>query len=103
MEPQRNFDQDFTCFLRYFNAATTAIGNDYMLLPIAGAPLPIYRERVYCYELYHQLRVEMDRNQERVDFPYSLGGEIDKRAHPVMRGAMPMTSSLTYSCIPPAI
>ncbi len=86
MEPQRNFDQDFARFLMYFQAATPAIGNDYMLLPIADVPLPIYRERVYCYELYHQLRAEMERDQGRANFPYSLGGEADKRAHPIMRG-----------------
>jgi len=33
--------------------ATAAIGREYFLLPIHGAD-PVYRERVYCYELYHQ-------------------------------------------------
>jgi hypothetical protein len=86
MNYPRNFHHDFACFLNYFSTATAAIGNDYMLLPIAGAPLPIYRERVYCYELYHQLRVEIDMHKKTDDFPYSLGGEVDKRAHPIMRG-----------------
>ena len=36
--------------------ATAAIGRDYFLLPIHGAA-PVYRERVYCYELYHQMRL----------------------------------------------
>jgi hypothetical protein len=42
----------------------------------------MYRERVYCYELYHQLRRRLDRETE---FPYALNGEVDKRSHPVLR------------------
>jgi hypothetical protein len=36
--------------------ATAAIEARYFRLPIAGGD-PIYRERVYCYELYHQMRL----------------------------------------------
>jgi hypothetical protein len=36
--------------------ATQAIEASYFLLPIAGRDRPIKRERVYCYELFHQLR-----------------------------------------------
>ena len=52
-------------------AATTRIADDYFQLPVADAE-GAYRERVYCYELYHQLRSEWR------DFPFSLGGEVDK-------------------------
>lgn len=34
------------------------------------------RERVYCYELYHQLRDKLP-----VDFPYTVHGELDKQNH----------------------
>jgi hypothetical protein len=52
-----------------------------MLLPVAGSVLPVYRERVYCYELYHQLRKFWG------DFEgYSLGGEVDKAHHPILNG-----------------
>jgi hypothetical protein len=50
-----------------------------MLFPVAGQANPIYRERVYCYELYHQLRVATGD-----DFGYSLGGEVDKVGHPIL-------------------
>lgn len=50
-----------------------------MLFPVAGEANPIYRERVYCYELYHQLRVATGD-----DFGYSLGGEVDKVRHPIL-------------------
>lgn len=42
-----------------------------------------YRERVYCYELYHQLRLALK------SFPYSLQGEMDKDSHPIIRSKKP--------------
>jgi hypothetical protein len=66
--------------------ATAAIGREYFLLPVANVegrePIEQYRERVYAYELYHQLRSRWPG-----EWPYSLGGEVDKRGHPVIRGA----------------
>lgn len=56
--------------------ATQAIGESYFLLPIAGHDRPIKRERVYCYELFHQLRLALR------DSPLTLTGEPDKRGHP---------------------
>jgi hypothetical protein len=57
-------------------AATAAIDNSYFSLPIDGGP-SVSRERVYCYELYHQLR---SRWPEQT--PFLLNGEVDKRSHP---------------------
>lgn len=47
---------------------------------MAEQKLPIYRECVYCYELYHRLRVALPHN-----FPFSLAGEVDKSGHPSIR------------------
>ncbi len=55
--------------------ASSRITPEYYQLPVADADA-IYRERVYCYELYHQLRCLWE------GFPFSLGGEIDKAGHP---------------------
>lgn len=66
-------------FVNLLRAATAAMDGIYFLLPIAEGT-PIYRERVYCYELYHQLRTVWPD-----DFPYSLGGEVDKSGHALMR------------------
>lgn len=57
--------------------ATEAIAPRYFALPIDGRDYPAYRERVYCYELYHQLRKLWPDG-----CPYSLCGEVDKRKHP---------------------
>jgi hypothetical protein len=60
--------------------AASHVAEEYIRLPIAGGPA-IYRERLYCYELYHQLRCTLGDH-----FEYSIGGEIDKSGHPQMRG-----------------
>ncbi len=39
-----------------------------------------FRERVYCYELYHQLRINLSGSQ---NFPYALQGEMDKHGNPI--------------------
>jgi len=63
---------------------TTATGNvpeRYFQLPVDGQEDPIYRERVYCYELYHQMRSVWPEHS-----PYTLGGEVDKSGHRLIRG-----------------
>ncbi len=59
--------------------ATSKIGYEYFLLPIDGGD-PIYRERVYCYELYHQMRLIWPKSSD-----YSLNGEVDKSGHPTLK------------------
>lgn len=56
--------------------ATAAIDVIYFQLRVDGGD-PVYRERVYCYELYHQMRSVWPP-----DARFSLNGEVDKRAHP---------------------
>lgn len=53
--------------------ASSQVGSAHFLLPIAGRDHPVKRERVYCYELYHQLRLALH------DLPLTLSGEPDKR------------------------
>jgi len=58
-----------------------AIGMEYFLLPTHGG-YSIHRERVYCYELYHQRRLCWPRPES---CPYRLNGEIDKIGRPYFR------------------
>lgn len=58
--------------------ATAEVGSSYIELPIHGAPA-VYRERVYCYELYHQMRKRWPPKAA-----FTLNGEVDKRAHPIL-------------------
>jgi len=59
--------------------ATAGVEAMYFHLNVDGGD-PIFRERVYCYELYHQMRKNWP-----ADYQYSLNGELDKRAHPILR------------------
>jgi hypothetical protein len=71
--------QHFETFMGMVAAATTHIGGIYFQLPVAGLEDAIYRERVYCYELYHWIRNGWN------GFDFSLGGEVDKTGHPLFR------------------
>jgi hypothetical protein len=73
--------RDYQRFIAILQDATQAIDDDYFKLPIDG-DIPIYRERVYCYELYHHLRCRWPNARE---FDYHLGGEVDKAGHKVMK------------------
>ncbi|MBI5536868.1 MAG: hypothetical protein HY898_29370 [Deltaproteobacteria bacterium] len=66
-------------FLTHLSKATEAVGEDYFKLPTTCSA-PVYKERVYCYELYHQLRKRIGD-----DFGFVLGGEVDKRSHDDLR------------------
>lgn len=72
-------EDDLRQFLGILSVSCERIEADYFQLPQAGGDA-IYRERVYCYELYHQMRTAWGM------FPYSLGGEVDKSGHPLFRG-----------------
>ncbi|MCC8952716.1 methionyl-tRNA formyltransferase-like protein [Bradyrhizobium sp. Pear77] len=61
---------------RLLGRVTAGIRPEYIRLPIDGGPA-VYRERVYCYELYHQMRLEWPD-----DGPFRLNGEVDKAGHP---------------------
>jgi hypothetical protein len=67
-------------FTELLQRATAAVSAEYFLLPVHGAD-SIYRERVYCYELYHQLRCLWPEGS-----PWRLNGEVDKAGHPYFRG-----------------
>jgi hypothetical protein len=74
-------------FLELLAEATARVPAHYFQLPTAGGNEAIYRERVYCYELYHQLRtlIEGEEHLGR----YKLSGEIDKQGHAIIRPCAP--------------
>jgi len=71
--------QDFHHFVELLSRSCADVHDTYYQLPQARGDRA-YRERVYCYELYHQMRCRW------AEFPYSLGGEVDKAGHPIFRG-----------------
>ena len=63
-------------------SASSQVGSEYIQLPVAGQEEPEYRERVYCYELYHWWRYHWPASYE-----FSLSGEVDKSGHRLIRGS----------------
>ena len=59
--------------------ATSRVEPGYFQLVIDG-DAPVYRERVYCYELYHQMRLHWPDG-----CGYVLNGEVDKSGHPLLK------------------
>ena len=59
--------------------ATRSVEPTYFHLNIHGGD-DVYRERVYCYELYHQMRCCWPKG-----CPFYLNGEVDKAAHPILK------------------
>jgi hypothetical protein len=74
-------------FTRILSEASAAVHQNYFRLPVKGTS-PAYRERVYCYELYHQMRLRWPYPCAP-DFPYWLNGEIDKRGNPKFKKGVP--------------
>lgn len=66
-------------FTNILQAATAGVEAMYFHLNIDGGDL-VFRERVYCYELYHQMRSNWPSQSH-----YFLNGELDKSAHPILR------------------
>src|SRR5947208_1325293 len=75
-------------FIELLQKATASIPRLYFQLPVAGQEQPIFRERVYCYELYHQLRALLEQTEPPLRY-YALSGEVDKQGHRVIRRYAP--------------
>jgi hypothetical protein len=74
-------EQDFEIFLDFLNDACKNMNDPhYFQIEEAGSDELKYRERVYCYELYHQLRCELTD-----EYYYKLDGELDKAGHPIIK------------------
>lgn len=59
--------------------ATRDITEKYFQLTVTGQQTIIFRERFYCYELYHQMRCNWPETN------WQICGEIDKSGHPILR------------------
>jgi hypothetical protein len=61
--------------------ATAAVDSSYFTLDIAGGEA-VFRERVYCYELYHQMRLRWPSKDK---CRFLLSGEVDKSGHMLLQ------------------
>lgn len=75
MDEDDDILKDVTLAIDLIIRATKNISHDYFIPSLRNVE-PLYRERVYCYELYHQMRNEMDRTNFSAH--YVINGELDK-------------------------
>ena len=72
-------------YLKLIYDAMEKVPRDYQRIGCAGTNKPVYRERVYCYELYHQMRLLQKSRAKTLKNnrpgPLVINGEIDKRGH----------------------
>ena len=66
----------FEILLNSLLEATEKIQGKYFQLPVAQEQGFVFRERAYCYELYHQIRQVLPE-----DYPYILSGEVNNAGH----------------------
>ena len=64
--------------LKIIESSINAVGEKYFNFQVAGSDEPVKRERVYCSELYHQMRMKWEH------FEYDLNIEPDKKNHPII-------------------
>lgn len=72
--------QNFNKFVDILIKIGENIDQHYFRIQTAGNEEYVFRERVYCYELYHRLREKLPS-----DFYYKLDGELDKRGQEFFR------------------
>lgn len=67
----------FDIFNSALYEAISKIDKEYYKVRLAYFNQTIYRENVYCFELYHQLRKILGDQ-----YTYALSGKVDKASHP---------------------
>lgn len=77
-------------FDRILEKAAEKVRSEWFELPVIGEDA-VYRERVYCYELYHQMRC-LWPNGSRC----RLNGEVDKINHPYFKDCAPKPDFLVH-------
>ncbi len=78
--PNGESDNELRLVTDWLVCASSLIGEEYIQLPVADGD-PHFRERVYCYELYHRWRCHWGQG-----FRFSLCGELNKRGYPLICG-----------------
>jgi hypothetical protein len=69
-------------YLAVISVACSKISEDFFHIEAADGD-PVWRERVYAYELYHQVRLVLGD-----DFPLRAHGELDKSGHEHAQGLL---------------
>jgi hypothetical protein len=68
-------------YIKLIFDALQKVGDSYFEIKMTGMENEKRRERVFCYELYHQMRLFQDRDNT---LSLSINAEIDKSGHKVI-------------------
>lgn len=74
-------DCESVVYFKLIRDAMMQVKRNYIILKVAGGSSE-HRERVYCYELYHQMRCL--QTQCNLQDEFTINGEIDKKGHPTI-------------------
>jgi hypothetical protein len=85
-------DKDIDCFLQFISDALNNVDRKYYSIKIAThtEQSTVFRERVFCYEFYHQMRSLQEKKifikeKNNSELPsINIDAEIDKRGHDVI-------------------
>lgn len=70
--------------IKLIKDALENVGEEYYKITTTYKTLGIIRERVFCYELYHQMRLIQDKKKL---YNIQIHGEIDKSGHVNFKGS----------------
>ena len=71
--------------IEFIKTGMDRVSGSFFSVVTCGDVKPIARERVYCYELYHQMRsIQENDNKYPSLCKYILHAEIDKSGHPII-------------------
>lgn len=77
-------DDNLQQYIELIKEALVNIDEKYFRIKVEGIGKEKIRERVFCYELYHQIRKLLDDSGELL-----LNGEIDKSGNPKFKSENP--------------
>ena len=78
--------EDENSILQFIEDAINNVDKKYYTIKTAahdGHTTPFFRERVFCYEFYHQMRILQEKHNYELP-SINIDAEIDKRGHDVI-------------------
>lgn len=73
-------EEHYESLLNVLCSSMESIEEKYIKFDVANVTDPIQRERAYCYELYHQIRIR----DEQLTGGYTVNSEPNKKNHPII-------------------
>lgn len=86
IKKEKKLNEELAMYYEIILEALENVDQSYYTIPVTYRSEEIVRERVFCYEFYHQLRCLAEKNK-KIDI--KINGEIDKRGNRDFNGENP--------------